>query len=115
MKMGSCGLHCEVAQNSSFLTLTTVGSDVSFHLKFAVSYVKISFKNLHALLKYQQKLEILFFDSCCRFVFDAQLSSVTYQYQTNATKLGDFSHITQLKLADTLLQTKSRSKPPSTV
>jgi len=33
MKIGSCGLHCEVAKHSSFLTPTMVGGDVPFHLK----------------------------------------------------------------------------------
>ena len=36
MKLGSCGLHCEVAKNSSFLIPTMVWDDVPFHLKFAL-------------------------------------------------------------------------------
>jgi len=35
MKLGSCGLHCEVVKHSSFMTPTMVGGDVPFHLKFA--------------------------------------------------------------------------------
>jgi len=39
MKIGSCGLHCEVAKtlkHSSFLTPTKVGDNVPFHLIFAL-------------------------------------------------------------------------------
>jgi len=36
MKIGSRGLHCEVAKHSSFLIPTMVRSDIPFHLKFAL-------------------------------------------------------------------------------
>ena len=35
-KIGSCGLHCEVAKHCSFLIPTMVWGDVPFHLKFAL-------------------------------------------------------------------------------